>query len=80
MPAGQVCPLPDDISFEQAASIMLQGMTVEYLFHRVVPLAKGDRVLFHAAAGGVGLLACQWSRSGSSGRIASELVVTPLSK
>ncbi|KRS14360.1 quinone oxidoreductase [Roseovarius atlanticus] len=63
MPASQVCPLPDDIPFEDAASIMLQGMTVEYLFHRVWPLKKGDTVLFHAAAGGVGLLACQWARS-----------------
>ncbi|QFT81029.1 Quinone oxidoreductase 1 [Roseovarius sp. THAF27] len=63
MPAAQVCPLPDDIPFEDAASIMLQGMTVEYLFHRVWPLKKGDTVLFHAAAGGVGLLACQWARS-----------------
>ena len=63
MPAAQVCPLPDAISFEDAASIMLQGMTVEYLFHRVWPLKAGDKVLFHAAAGGVGLLACQWARS-----------------
>jgi len=63
MPAAQVCPLPDWISFEDAASIMLQGMTVEYLFHRVWPLETGQTVLFHAAAGGVGLLACQWARS-----------------
>ena len=63
MPAAQVCPLPDEISFEEAASIMLQGMTVEYLFHRTTPISKGDSVLFHAAAGGVGLLACQWARS-----------------
>lgn len=63
MPAAQVCPLPDGISFEDAASIMLQGMTVEYLFHRVWPLEAGQTVLFHAAAGGVGLLACQWARS-----------------
>jgi NADPH2:quinone reductase len=63
MPAAQVCPLPDGISFEDAASIMLQGMTVEYLFHRVWPLERGKTVLFHAAAGGVGLLACQWARS-----------------
>ncbi len=63
MPAAQVCPLPDGIPFEDAAAIMLQGMTVEYLFHRVWPLKKGDTVLFHAAAGGVGLLACQWARS-----------------
>ena len=63
MPAAQVCPLPEGISFEDAASIMLQGMTVEYLFHRVWPLEAGQTVLFHAAAGGVGLLACQWARS-----------------
>ena len=63
MPAAQVCPLPDGISFEEGAAIMLQGMTVEYLFHRTTPIAKGERVLFHAAAGGVGLLACQWARS-----------------
>ncbi|MHA7852340.1 quinone oxidoreductase family protein [Roseovarius sp.] len=63
MPAAQVCPLPDAISFKDAAAIMLQGMTVEYLFHRVWPLKAGDKVLFHAAAGGVGLMACQWARS-----------------
>ncbi|MFU8882972.1 MAG: quinone oxidoreductase family protein [Rhodobacterales bacterium] len=63
MPAAQVCPLPDDITFEQGAAIMLKGMTVEYLFHRTVPLTRGDTVLFHAAAGGVGLIACQWARS-----------------
>lgn len=63
MPAAQVCPLPDAISYEDAAAMMLQGMTVEYLFHRVWPLEKGDSVLFHAAAGGVGLIACQWARA-----------------
>lgn len=63
MPAAQVCRLPDEISFEQAAAIMLQGLTVEYLFHRTTPIAAGDKVLFHAAAGGVGLLACQWAKS-----------------
>jgi len=63
MPAAQVCPLPDGISFEAAAAIMLHGMTVEYLFHRVWPLEAGQTVLFHAAAGGVGLLACEWARS-----------------
>lgn len=62
MPAAQVCRLPDAISFEEGAALMLQGMTVEYLFHRTVPLKAGDTVLFHAAAGGVGLLACQWAR------------------
>ena len=63
MPAAQVCPLPDDISFEEGAAMMLKGLTVQYLFHRTTPLRKGDTVLFHAAAGGVGLIACQWARS-----------------
>ena len=63
MPAAQVCPLPDGISFEQGAAMMLKGMTVQYLFRRTVPIAAGDTVLFHAAAGGVGLIACQWARS-----------------
>lgn len=63
MPAAQVCPLPDGISFEEGAAMMLKGMTVEYLFHRTTPLKRGDTVLFHAAAGGVGLIACQWARS-----------------
>ena len=63
MPAAQVCPLPDGISFEEGAAMMLKGMTVEYLFNRTTPLKAGDTVLFHAAAGGVGLLACQWARS-----------------
>ncbi|MGD9293842.1 MAG: quinone oxidoreductase [Roseobacter sp.] len=63
MPAAQVCPLPDDIDFETAAAMMLKGLTVQYLFHRTTPLGAGDTVLFHAAAGGVGLIACQWARS-----------------
>lgn len=63
MPAAQVVSPPDAIGFETAAAMMLQGMTVEYLFHRTTPLKKGDTVLFHAAAGGVGLIACQWAKS-----------------
>jgi NADPH2:quinone reductase len=63
MPAAQVCPLPDTLSFEEGAAMMLKGLTVEYLFHRTVELRAGDSVLFHAAAGGVGLIACQWARS-----------------
>ena len=63
MPAAQVCPLPEGISFEEGAAMMLKGMTVEYLFHRTTPLQKGDTVLFHAAAGGVGLISCQWAKS-----------------
>ena len=63
MPAAQVCPLPEAISFEEGAALMLKGLTVQYLFHRTTPLKAGDTVLFHAAAGGVGLIACQWARS-----------------
>lgn len=63
MPASHVVPLPDGIGYETAAAMMLQGMTVEYLFHRTTPLKAGDTVLLHAAAGGVGLIACQWAKS-----------------
>ena len=63
MPAAQICPLPDGIAFDTAAAMMLKGLTVQYLFHRTTPLQRGDTVLFHAAAGGVGLIACQWARS-----------------
>ncbi|PWK60184.1 quinone oxidoreductase family protein [Roseicyclus mahoneyensis] len=63
MKAAQVCPLPDGISFEEGAAMMLKGMTVVYLFHRTTPMVAGDTVLFHAAAGGVGLIACQWAKS-----------------
>lgn len=63
MPAAQVCPLPDAISFDEGAAMMLKGMTVQYLFRRTTPIKPGDTVLFHAAAGGVGLIACQWARS-----------------
>ena len=63
MPAAQVCPMPDDVSFDDAAAAMLKGLTVQYLFHRTTTLKAGDTVLFHAAAGGVGLIACQWAKS-----------------
>ena len=63
MPAAQVCRLPDAVSFEQGAAMMLQGLTVQYLFNRTTPLQAGDTVLFHAAAGGVGLIACQWAKA-----------------
>ncbi len=63
MAAAQVCPLPDGISFEDGAAVMLKGLTTHYLFRRTTPIAKGDTVLFHAAAGGVGLIACQWAAS-----------------
>lgn len=63
MPAAQVCRLPDAISFDEGAAMMLKGLTVQYLFRRTTPIKRGDTVLFHAAAGGVGLIACQWARS-----------------
>jgi len=62
MPAAQLLVLPDKIDFETGAAMMLQGLTVQYLFHRTVPLRAGDTILFHAAAGGVGLIACQWAK------------------
>ena len=63
MPADNIVRLPDSISFETAAAMMLQGLTVQYLFHRTFPLQGGETILFHAAAGGVGLIACQWARA-----------------
>ena len=62
MPAKCVCKLPDAISFETGAAMMLKGLTAQYLLRRTQPqggLQSGDFVLFHAAAGGVGLIACQ---------------------
>ncbi|MEL6885887.1 MAG: quinone oxidoreductase [Pseudomonadota bacterium] len=63
MPAAQVVKLPDAVPFDVAAAMMLKGLTTEYLFHRTTSLQAGDTVLFQAAAGGVGLIACQWARS-----------------
>ncbi|WP_420419168.1 quinone oxidoreductase family protein [Pacificispira sp.] len=60
MPWHRLIKLPDTISNEVAAGMMLQGMTVEYLIRRTYPVQPGDTVLFQAAAGGVGLIACQW--------------------
>lgn len=62
IPAAQLLVLPDSVDFDTAAAMMLQGLTVQYLFHRTVPLKAGDTILFHAAAGGVGLIACQWAK------------------
>ena len=61
MPADRVVKLPDSISYPQAAGMMLKGMTVEYLLHRTFKVQKGMNVLIHAAAGGIGLIACQWA-------------------
>ena len=63
MPAHQVIGIPDDVSFEQAAAIMLKGLTVQYLFRQTYRLEADQTILFHAAAGGVGLIACQWARA-----------------
>lgn len=66
MPARCVVRLPDAIDFETGAAMMLKGLTAQYLLRRTLPqggLASGDVVLFHAAAGGVGLIACQWAKA-----------------
>jgi NADPH:quinone reductase len=66
MPAKCVCRLPDAIDFETGAAMMLKGLTVQYLLKRTQPqmgLREGDHILFHAAAGGVGLIACQWAKA-----------------
>mgnify|MGYP003769498645 FL=1 len=66
MPAQCVCRLPDAIDFATAAGMMLKGLTAQYLLKKNLPvegLHAGDYVLFHAAAGGVGLIACQWARA-----------------
>ena len=66
LPAKCVCKLPDAISFETGAAMMLKGLTAQYLLKKTLPaggLNAGDFVLFHAAAGGVGLIACQWARA-----------------
>ncbi len=63
MPADIVVKLPDDISFEQAAAMMLQGMTVQYLVRDTYRVQPGDTVLLHAAAGGIGLIASQWLKA-----------------
>jgi NADPH:quinone reductase len=66
MPAKTVCKLPDAISFETGAAMMLKGLTAQYLLKRTLPqggLKAGDFLLFHAAAGGVGLIAVQWAKA-----------------
>ena len=66
MPAKTVCRLPDAIDFDTAAGMMLKGLTAQYLLKKTLPvegLQPGDHVLFHAAAGGVGLIACQWAKA-----------------
>ena len=61
VPADRAVKLPANISYEQAAGMMLKGMTVQYLLRRTFKVEKGMTVLIHAAAGGVGLIFCQWA-------------------
>lgn len=63
MPAERVVKLPDGIGYDDAASVMLQGLTAHYLLRRTYPVKAGDTILIHAAAGGVGLLVCQWAKA-----------------
>ena len=63
MPADVLIPLPDGVSDRTASTLMMKGMTAQYLFRQVFPLQGGETILYHAAAGGVGLVACQWARA-----------------
>lgn len=63
MPAEVLIRLPDGISDSTAATLMMKGMTAQYLFRQVFPLQGGETILYHAAAGGVGLIACQWAKA-----------------
>lgn len=63
IPAHRLLKLPDAIEFDTAAAMMLQGLTAAYLLRRTYRVQAGDRVLIHAAAGGVGLIACQWAKA-----------------
>lgn len=63
LPAATVVKLPRRVSDEEAAAVMLKGLTVQYLFRQTYRLQGGETILFHAAAGGVGLIACQWARA-----------------
>ena len=63
MPVDRLVPLPDGIDDRDAAAMMLKGLTVQYLFRQTKRLQAGDTIVFHAAAGGVGLIACQWAKA-----------------
>jgi NADPH2:quinone reductase len=63
MPADVLIPLPESVSDRTASALMMKGMTAQYLFRQVRPLQGGETILYHAAAGGVGLVACQWARA-----------------
>ena len=63
LPAEVLIPLPAGVSDRSASALMMKGMTAQYLFRQVYPLKGGETILYHAAAGGVGLIACQWARA-----------------
>jgi NADPH2:quinone reductase len=63
MPIDRLVKLPEGVSERTAATLMLKGLTTQYLFRQTYPLKAGETILFHAAAGGVGLIACQWARA-----------------
>ena len=63
MPEAKLVKVPDEVSFEDAGAITLKGMTCEYLLHRAYQVKKEDTILYHAAAGGVGQIFCQWARA-----------------
>jgi NADPH2:quinone reductase len=63
MPADRLVVLPSGITDQQGAAMMLKGMTTQYLIRQIFKVKRGDTILFHAAAGGVGLIACQWAKS-----------------
>ena len=63
LPEANLVRLPDAISFEQAAGVMLKGLTVQYLLRQTYRVEAGQTILWHAAAGGVGLIACQWAKA-----------------
>jgi NADPH2:quinone reductase len=63
LPASVLVPIPDGVTDQTAAAVMLKGMTTQYLIRRTYPVKAGETVLFHAAAGGVGLIACQWLKA-----------------
>ena len=63
MPAQVLIRIPDGVSDSSASTIMMKGMTAQYLFRQVYPLKGGETIVYHAAAGGVGLIACQWAKA-----------------
>ena len=75
MPEDKLVPVPDGVSSEVASCITLKGITAEYLLHRAYPLKKGDKVLYHAAAGGLGQILCPWANA-----IGAEVIGTVGSK